>query len=295
MLTEINLNLYKTFVHIYETKSISKAAKKMFISQPAVSLNLKSLETQLGIKLFVKDQQNYIPTDNGKELYNALKISMNSLAEADNVIFNKDVYKGKIIIGVQSHIFTALIARVVKDFVTQYPEIKFEIWSRSTEEMMKNLDTNYLDIVFDTYPITRPSENIVIKPITKIENVFYCKSDSDFPSAVNIENLNKYPLILPLSYSKHIDELKKKIDDIDLNPIVACGTSEAILNLVKAGLGIGYVIKDFISQELDKGVVRVIKTNKKLPYSEIYCCYNKATISRISQFFLDFLTNYHYK
>lgn len=295
MLTDINLNLYKTFINIYESKSISKAAKKMFISQPAVSLNLKSLESQLGIKLFTKEHQNYIPTNNGTELYNALKISLNSLEIADNIIFNKEVFKGKIKIGVQSHIFTALISKLLKSFKSRYPEIEFEVNSRSTNEMIGGLDINYLDIVFDTYPISRPSENIVIEPITKMDNIFYCKSDMDFPDKIKVEDLNNFPLILPLDSSKHIDELKKAIGNVEMLPIITCGTSESIRDLVKEGLGIGYSIRDFLSQDLANGVIREIQTDKELPLSEIYCCYNKATINRISKCFLDYLIDYRHK
>ena len=54
--SNVNINLYKTFLEVYELKNISKTAKKMYISQSAVSQNIKSLENQLGVTLF-KNQQ----------------------------------------------------------------------------------------------------------------------------------------------------------------------------------------------------------------------------------------------
>lgn len=295
MLKDINLNLYKTFVNIYETKSISKAAKNMFLTQPAVSLNLRALEKQLNLKLFVKLQNSYIPTNEGEILYDSLKNSIDYLSNAEKLIYFNDDFKGKIKIGIQTHIFTAFISKLLAKFSQKYPKVEFEIWNGSTTEMIKHLDTNYLDIVFDTYPIFRPSNNIVINFIAKSKNCFFCKFDANYPNFIKVENLNSYPLITHLHNSKHIEELKNKIGQIELSPHIICSSTEAIVEIVKNGIGIGYALSDYIKSEIKNKKLRIIETDKALPETELYYCYNKNINSKIRDCFLEFIKKHLHK
>lgn len=289
MLKEINLNLYKTFLNVYETKNITKASLRMYLSQPAVSLNLKTLERILNVKLFKKHQNQYLPTNEGEILYNSLKVSEKSLEDAEIQIYSRDVYSGKIRIGVQSHIFTSFVSKIIKKFVEKYPNVQFEFWSRSTIEMIKNLDENYLDIVFDTYPIDKSSENIVIQLIGKSANCFFCKYESNIPHCIDIEEINNYPLIMPLYYSKHLNELQKILGQIDLKPKITCGTTEAIVELVSGGIGIGYAMCNYIENYVKSKKLRIIKVDKKLPNTEVYLCHTKNNTSRIVDLFIKFI------
>ena len=62
-------NLYKIFLTLYEQKSISKTASLLYVSQPAVSYNLKELESQLGYTLFYRNSKGIEPTMEANELY----------------------------------------------------------------------------------------------------------------------------------------------------------------------------------------------------------------------------------
>lgn len=291
MLKEINLNLYKTFINVYEIKNITKTSKKMHLSQPAVSLNLKNLENILNIKLFKKHQRQYLPTNEADVLYASLKSAERNLEDAENKIYSREVYSGKIRIGVQSHVFTSYVSKIIKKFVKQYPNVQFEIWSRSTVEMIKNLDENYLDVVFDTYPIDKPSENIVINSIGYVDNCFFCKYDSDFPQIMGINNLHKYKYILPLYYSKHLNELQKFLGQIEFDSKITCGTTEAIVDLVLDGLGIGYGMYDYIESYVRNKKLRIVHVDENLPKTQIFSCFNKNNTSTIVNVFLNFIAS----
>lgn len=71
--SNVNINLYKTFLEVYELKNISKTAKKMYISQSAVSQNIKSLENQLGVTLFKKSTKGIFPTNDAYLIYEDVK------------------------------------------------------------------------------------------------------------------------------------------------------------------------------------------------------------------------------
>ncbi len=65
----INLNLYRVFYCVAKEKSISKAAKKLYISQPAISKSLKKLEEELDVELFTRSLNGVILTEAGKMLF----------------------------------------------------------------------------------------------------------------------------------------------------------------------------------------------------------------------------------
>ena len=64
-----DFNLYKIFLTLYDLKSISKTANKLYVSQPAISYSLKELESQLGYSLFYRNSKGIVPTIEAIELY----------------------------------------------------------------------------------------------------------------------------------------------------------------------------------------------------------------------------------
>ena len=77
--SNINYNLYKSFLVVYETQNISKAADFLYISQPAVSHNIKELEKQLGIQLFFKKSNGMSATNEAEILYKYISSAFNSI------------------------------------------------------------------------------------------------------------------------------------------------------------------------------------------------------------------------
>jgi DNA-binding transcriptional LysR family regulator len=77
--SNINYNLYKSFLVVYETKNISRAAEILYISQPAVSHNIKELEKQLNIQLFYKKSNGMSATSEAEILYKYISSAFNSI------------------------------------------------------------------------------------------------------------------------------------------------------------------------------------------------------------------------
>ena len=98
-------NLYKIFLYLYEEKSISKTANRLYVSQPAISYSLKELEGQLGYTLFYRNSKGIEPTLEAKELYSYISTAFNILQDAEEHIKNlNNLNIGCIRIGTPSHI-----------------------------------------------------------------------------------------------------------------------------------------------------------------------------------------------
>ena len=293
MLLDISLNVYKSFVEVYKTGSISKASKRLFISQPAVSINIKTLENQMGCMLFTKSGGVLKPTPQAHILFKHVINSFNELMNAEQEIFdNFNQSKGIIKLGCQTHIFTAILCKMIAKFNKKYPFILFELSSRSTADMIKQLNNCDLDIILDTSPIDRPSDNIIITPFKKVNNVFCAKTNSGYPDIIDVHDLTRYPLIMPLLNSKTVDALRAKIGQVDFNPIFTSTTSESIVGLAKQGMGIGYVMENYVEDDFKNNTLkRIVIKNKELPTTEINVCYNKNNFNDINKLFIDFLTS----
>ena len=195
-------NLYKIFLYLFEEKSISKTANKLYVSQPAISYSLKELENQLGYTLFYRNSKGIEPTMEAKELYSYISTAFNILNDAEEHIKNLNSLNiGCIRIGTPSHIGIFYLSEYIADFRKIYPGIKFEIVCRSTSDMVEMLETRRLDIIVDTLPINS-KKNVQKITLSKLHNCFaYNKNIMKNVDVHKVEDLKNYPLVLPSATS----------------------------------------------------------------------------------------------
>ena len=281
MNNNINLNLYKTFYDVAKYKSISKAAKETFTSQPAISKSIKKLEDELNTKLFYRNLDGVMLTDKGKELlfyieeaYNSILVAQRSLTEEENL------EKGKITIGVPSQIGTFYVFDFIDKFRKLYPNILITIISSGTNDLLKKLQTHEIDFIIDSSPINIPSDSVIVKPLNKVNNCFIVSKDYDISTSKikSIKDLEKYPLILPVPGASNrnlLDELFDK-KEVNINNYMNIHTSEMIIGAVKRNLGIGYIIEDLIKD--DDSIIK-LDIKEKLPKIEINLVYVKKYLT----------------
>lgn len=275
----IDLNLYKTFCAVAENKSFSKAAEKIFISQPAISYNIKELEKNLNVKLFYRTSKGVTLTQEGETLYYYIKNAYDFIYLGEqSVRDSQEILYGNIRIGVPAHIGMFYLSDKIEDFHKKYPNIKFYIQNRSTADMVYMLERHQLDFIIDSYPIDKCNVELSIKKIVSLNTVFIGKTDyvnnNNFES-IDKEEIEKLPLILPNSNTstrKKFNQIFEK-DKISPNPIMEVSTTEMTLEILKKGIGIGWLIEDTVKKELNSNEIKKIKTNIKLPKIDIGIAY----------------------
>ena len=285
-------DLYKIFLYLYEEKSISKTANKLYVSQPAISYSLKELENQLGYTLFYRNSKGIEPTEEAKELYGYISTAFNIMNEAEDHLKKlNSLCIGSIKIGISSQLGMFYLSNYMVKFKKKYPGIKFEVISKPKEEMLEMLENRKIDLIIDTLPITS-KKNLKKVILTKLNNCFvYNKNLIKNIKLDSLEDLTKCELILP-SYNTSI---RSKLDEymesknIKLNPKVEADTSEMILELVKDGLGIGYLISDFIENQSDSSEYEIITFDNELPEVDICCVYIEDFITTATKKFVDVL------
>lgn len=134
--SRLDWNLLRTFISIVQEKSISRAAERLHLSQPAVSLALKRLEETLNQKLISRNYNEFLVTTTGEIVYReALAISGGIHRMSMNLMNVTNDLKGKIRLGMVSGVTSNLFDKIMTEFHQKYPRVTFEITSGSTEDI----------------------------------------------------------------------------------------------------------------------------------------------------------------
>lgn len=289
--SNINYNLYKSFIVVYETQNISKAAEFLYISQPAVSHNIKELEKQLGVQLFYKRSNGMNATNEADILYRYISSAFNSIVKGELTISDMACLKSGIIkIGIPSHLSVLYLSNEITEFRKANPDVKIEIISRPINDLMLLLLSQNVDLIIDSEPIISDRSKIDIKYLASFEHCFFTTEKFYSDSTFCIEEINNSPLIITSKFSEEIRLLKNAVGHIKINPIIEAGTTESIIKLVKAGNGIGYAQEEYIKEDLESGKLFKLNLAFTLPKLDIYCGYVSENLAFAPKKFIEFLS-----
>lgn len=292
---DFDMNLYKVFYVVAKNNSFSKAAEELFVTQPSVSYSIKQLEDRLNIKLFKRNHKGIKITPEGKEVLEYVKRSYNDISIGErNLKENRSLKTGKISIGVQSHIGRFFLFPYLEEFHKKYPNIEINISSRNTKELINLLENNDIDFVLDTSPIDTDYNNLFIEPLMELEHCFVCSKDYSVKNKfMKIKDLKQYSLILPVNRSTPRKQLNKLLKDqnIELNPFITIETTEMLIDAVKKNMGIGYVMRNAIEEELKSQDLEEIKVDMQLPKLLLNIVYIKNNLTNIPKVFMEEIKN----
>lgn len=293
----MDLNLYRIFLEVAKTGSISKAASSLFVSQPSISYSIKMLEEELKCKLFNRTAKGTELTIDGEKLlfyvegaFNMINAGCKTVKDSENMI------SGEIRVGVPTHIGIFLLSKYIQKFIEKYPGIKFTIVNRATSEMVDMLEKRNLDFIVDSYPIDSNGKDIVLYKLIEVSNCFV--GNEKYKNIVNegiinIEDIQKYPLLLPPKITSTRKALESKLKDrIDnLEAIIDVPTTEVMLELVKKGLGIGYFTKESVQKYIDSGRLYEIPVDVELPKTDICIAYVDNFLANAPKKFIEMLNS----
>jgi DNA-binding transcriptional LysR family regulator len=272
---DINLELYKVFYTVAKLKSMTKAAKKLEVSQPAVTKSIKTLETQLGGTLFIRSNKGLELTEEGKNFYNKIEIAFSFINDAENSFGDfKDMKLGEVKIGISSVLTKILLLDIIKEYRDKYPGVKISITNGLTSDLINNLNKGKLDfVIYNEEDIEE--KNVDIKKINTLSHNFvYNKNFFDLSKVSSIEELTSYPLIFQKkdSNTRKLLESYLKENNITLTPIVEVVNQDLICEFVNKGIGVGFVLEDLVDEKYKELEKVKIKENIK---TDIYIATNK--------------------
>ena len=165
------LNLYYIFYTVAQCKNISAAAKKLYISQPAVSKSISKLEESFPTPLLHRTSKGVELTDSGNILYQQLDTAFGAIKHGEDLILkNNALGVGSLSIGVSSTLCKYMLLPYLKTFMEDNPHIKVSISCQSTYETITSLENGNLDL-----GLVGESErlgNLSFRPLLTINDTF---------------------------------------------------------------------------------------------------------------------------
>lgn len=283
----VDLNLYKTFYIVAKCNNFTKASEELCISQPAVTQAVKKLEAQLNVELFQRSNKGINLTEVGELVYYYAEHLVNLAKSNENLISQIKTSREKVInIGAPTHVGTFYFVNYFKKFNERYPNVKIRIFNKKSDEMLKMLLKRELDIVIDTDMSNVDSEIIKVHKVMDLDDCFVGSRKYKVLSEKGVitpDELIKYPLILPSSTTynrKMIDYFFGK-KNILLEPLIEANSSSISKEIINQGIGIGWMIKEFVLDDLKSGNLYEIKVDIDNIVTPLSIAYHKKYNSSI--------------
>ena len=269
---KVNFELYKVFVKVADSGSLTKAAKELYLSQPAISKSIKQLEEQLGGKLFNRTTKGMELTKEGKMVYSYVKKATELIDMAEYRHSRlRNISTGLVNIGASDTICKGYLLPIIKSYHKKYPDILFNVTNRTTRETISLLKTGKVDIGFVNLPII--DSYLDIKPVIKTEDIFVCDKEmfAKIDHPLSFEELNDYPLVILETLSNSRQQVDRFIESkgVRLKPQIELGSLELVADFARIGYGIGLVTREFVKQDLENGELFEVPLVEKLPIRDI--------------------------
>lgn len=269
-----NLSRYKIFLAVAECKSISKAAKRLYISQPAVSITIKKLEENLNATLFIRKSKGVELTEDGRNLYDSAKKALNILIDTEDRLKQRQ-NTGYLRIAASNVLCKHFLMPYLKEFTNLYPNTDVSITCTSSAAACSLLEQCDIDLALVAKP--ENLENAKYHSLGVIEYIFVCTPA--YRNKLNCTNdeIFEHGNIMLLDKDnvsrRHLNNYYAQ-NNIKPLHILEVNEMDLLIEFAKMGLGVSCVVKQFVENELSAGTLIEIKLSKPILPREIGFLYH---------------------
>ena len=291
---EQNLSQYRIFYEVAKTGNISKAAKELYISQPAISKAISKLEDSLKVSLFTRSSRGVHLTPEGELLFGYVQTAFQALDLGEQELKRIQEFNiGHLKIGVSITLCKYILLPYLKNFIEQYPHIKITIEGQATAKTISMLEQHMLDVGLVAEPSVRSGLSFI--PVMDIQDTFVCTrhylenlylregSGADLFTCGNIMLLDQNNMT-----RHHVDEHMKE-HSIEPKQILEVTTMDLLIEFAKIGLGIACVIRELVQKELESGRLLEIPLKPPIPKRTIGFAFLSGNQANALKTFLEFL------
>ena len=257
----INLNQLRAFYQVAKCQNVSLAARQLFVSQPAVTAQVKLFEESCGLKLFKKKGRNLKLTDAGSTLFNhAQKIFEHEKKIEEAVAQMKELRRGNLKLGSARTYARYFIPFLLTGFRDAYPHIKIHLDEGSSQEMIHSLIELKNEVVIIAK--TEDIPNIAYIPFSREELVLILPPNHRLANndRIRFEQLAEEPIIMkdPGSGTRRLVDALFSGKGFTPHVLMETGDAEIIKLLVQHGEGISFLAKEAVAVEVhEKKLVSV--------------------------------------
>lgn len=279
------LNLYHIFYTVAQCGNISAAAKKLYISQPAVSKSISRLEENFSSPLLVRSSRGVALTENGHLLYRQLETAFQAIRQGEEMIRRNDLLgAGSLSVGVSTTLCKYVLLPYLQDYIAANPYVKVSLSCQSTYETIAALENGSLELGLVGESDRLESSHLTFLPIREIHDIFVCspeyldKLQNQTGSTASPDLLSQGTFLLLDKHNvtrQYIDR-HMLLQDIMMEHQIEVTTMDLLIDFARIGLGIACVIGEFVQDELEKGSLVECSIREPIPSRRIGFAYPKS-------------------
>src|SRR3954467_12306018 len=249
------------FCAVVERKSFSQAAERLGVTQPAVSLQIRSLEQRLGRQLLDRSGRRVEPTEAGRVLYAsaqrllALEEHLLEELQADD----EGAVSGTLELGASTGPGGTVVPLLLCEFHEQHPDVRVRLTVSDTQTLVDQVANRELEL--GIVGAARRHRGVPFEPFFRDEVVLACPAGHAFADrVVAVEELRDEPLIVMQEGAgvRQVieDELRRagtRLRDLDVQ--LELGLQESVKSAVIAGHGVGFISRSSVEKDLDAGML----------------------------------------
>lgn len=281
------------FITVAEELNFTKAAKKLFMSQPPLSNQIKSLEKELDTLLFIRGGRYLQLTESGKMYYRYAKeiLALANKASSEVKSLGKGM-TGKISIGLVEGSAPNIASKWIETFIHMFPEIKFRIVDGNSDELIDKLRSGLINLAV----ITSPCDHTLLNSFKVGQEKITAFMSKDNPLAllpgnsIPLKLLKDQPLIVP-SRQAHMDIIYKWFKEIDATPNIICEMDNYLDVAALSGSNIGISLFPKTSYILNPQIVakEVVDSERYIDYMFVWL--KGKPLSLVYETFIDHVKN----
>jgi DNA-binding transcriptional LysR family regulator len=263
------------FCAVVERKSFSQAADRLGVTQPAVSLQIRSLEERLGQRLFDRSGRRVEPTEAGLRLYRgAQKLLALEQQLLEDVAGDEDgELRGELAIGAATGPGATVVPVLLCEFQRKNPEVRVELTISDTQSVIEAVARRELEL--GVVGATPRHRSVAYEPFFKDEVVLVCPPDHPFAGkTISIDDLRGEQLVLMQEgagvrqvIEEELRQAGKRLRDLEVK--LELGLQESVKSAVEAGYGVTFISRTAVESELADGSLATARVRGLEPSRQI--------------------------
>lgn len=277
----------RAFYAIVEEGNISHAAQRLDIAQPALSRQMKRLETALGVQLFERGSRRIRLTEAGRVLYSRVEHILGMVDGAVREITEiGSGVAGTVRLGTITTSGAMLLPELIAEFHRRYPQVDFQLWEADGARILELLDNRVIEIAITRTQVDSEVYDSIVLPNEPLVVIMNREQDcGDQEDVIRLAELKGKPLIIPLRWqSTFVQDCRKQ----GFEPDILCVSDSIVqdLLLVKTGLGAAIMPVSSMTLLTDGNLVCKRLTEPEMFTHTVVAWLKNKTLSTSSQHML---------
>jgi DNA-binding transcriptional LysR family regulator len=288
----MDIHHLRVFASVFKNRSFSRASEELHLTQPTISDHIKSLENEFDCKLFDRLGRTIIPTKEAEVLYShALEIIEKANTLNDLIGQSKKDMKGELIVGASTIPGTYLLPSIMAAFQRKHPSVSFQILISDSKGIVDRISKH--ELLLGIVGAKLGNEHVNYVPFVEDELIVISSPSLVKNNKMTLKELIKFPLVLREEGSGTRRETEKilesrgvSLEDINITGIF--GSTDAIKQAVKAGLGVSILSRLSVKDELKHNILKEIElTDIQMKRKFYIVTHKKRTLPLLHTIFLE--------